>query len=151
MLKLKIPPPIYALSIGALMWLLSQYFPISHWISSPWNKIGLVLMLMAFSFELWSAFLFFRSRTTVNPMKPENSKTIVISGSYQFTRNPMYVGLLMVLLGYAIWLGAIAPFLLLPLFIVLITTQQIIPEEDMLEKNFGQEYLDYKTRVRRWL
>jgi protein-S-isoprenylcysteine O-methyltransferase Ste14 len=108
-------------------------------------------MVIAFSFEVWSALLFFRSQTTVNPMKPENSNKIVTSGTYRFTRNPMYVGLLMVLLGYAIWLGAITPFLLLPLFVVLITTQQIIPEEEMLERNFGQEYLDYKQRVRRWL
>jgi protein-S-isoprenylcysteine O-methyltransferase Ste14 len=63
----------------------------------------------------------------------------------------MYIGLLTVLSGYAIWLGAVTPFLLLPLFVVLITTQQIIPEEEMLEKNFGKEYLDYKAQVRRWL
>ncbi|MCK5918830.1 MAG: isoprenylcysteine carboxylmethyltransferase family protein [Cocleimonas sp.] len=151
MLKLRIPPPIYALIIGTLMWLLSQTVPLSHWIPSPWNKIGLVLIVIAFSFELWSALLFFRSHTTVNPMKPENSKKIVTTGTYQFSRNPMYVGLLTVLIGYAIWLGAITPFLLLPLFVLLITTQQIIPEEEMLEKNFGKEYLDYKLQVRRWL
>ncbi len=151
MLKLLIPPPVYALMIGALMWLLSQNAPLAHFISSPWNKIGLVFIVMAFSFELWSALLFFRSHTTVNPMKPDKSKTIVTTGTYQFTRNPMYLGLLTVLLGYAIWLGAMSPFLLLPLFVLLITTQQIIPEEEMLEKNFGKEYLDYKARVRRWI
>lgn len=151
MLKLKIPPPIYALSIGVLMWLLNQYAPIAHWISSPWNTIGLALMVIAFSFELWSALLFFRSHTTVNPLKPDNSKTIVTSGLYQFSRNPMYVGLLMVLFGYAMWLGSVSPFLLLPLFFAIITTMQIIPEEQALEKNFGKEYLSYKARVRRWL
>lgn len=84
-------------------------------------------------------------------MKPESSSKIVTSGLYRFSRNPMYVGLLVVLLGYAIWLGGITPFLMLPLFIFLITTQQIIPEEEILENKFGQEYLDYKMRVRRWL
>ena len=151
MFKLKIPPPVYALSIGLLMWLLDQYLPISHWISEPWNKIGLVLIVTALSFDLWSLFLFFRSKTTPNPMKPENSKSIVTGGLYKISRNPMYVGLLFVLLGYAIWLGSLSPFLLLPLFVLLITTQQIIPEEEMLEQKFGQEYLDYKMRVRRWL
>ncbi|MCK5809773.1 MAG: isoprenylcysteine carboxylmethyltransferase family protein [Cocleimonas sp.] len=151
MLKLRIPPPLYALMIGALMWLLNQHAPLVHWIPSPWNKMGLLLMVIAFSFELWSALLFFRSHTTVNPMKPEHSKKIVTTGTYQFTRNPMYLGLLTVLSGYAIWLGAITPFLLLPLFVLLITTQQIIPEEEMLEKNFGKTYLDYKEKVRRWL
>jgi protein-S-isoprenylcysteine O-methyltransferase Ste14 len=151
MLKLKIPPPIYAISIGMLMWLLNQYAPFTHWISSPWNVAGLVLMVIAFSFDLWSLLLFFRSHTTANPMKPESSSKIVTSGLYQCSRNPMYVGLLMILLGYAIWLGGLTPFLMLPLFIFLITTQQIIPEEETLQKKFGQEYLDYKARVRRWL
>jgi protein-S-isoprenylcysteine O-methyltransferase Ste14 len=151
MLKLLIPPPVYALIIGVSMWLLNQYAPISHWILAPWNKIGLVLIVIAFCFELWSTLLFFRSHTSINPMRPENSKKIVTTGIYQFTRNPMYIGLLTVLSGYAIWLGAVTPFLLLPLFVVLITTQQIIPEEEMLEKKFGKEYLDYKAKVRRWL
>ena len=151
MFKLKIPPPVYGVSIGVLMWLLNQYLPIAHWILSPWNQVGLALIAMALSFDLWSLFLFFRSKTTPNPMKPENSKHIVTTGLYKISRNPMYVGLLFVLLGYAIWLGSVTPFLLLPLFVLLITTQQIIPEEEMLEEKFGQEYLDYKMRVRRWL
>jgi len=151
MLKLKIPPPLYALSIGVFMWLLNQYMPITHWILPPWNTIGLVLMIIAFSFELWSALLFFRSHTTVNPLKPHKSKIIVTSGLYQFSRNPMYVSLLIMLFGYAMWLGALSPFLLLPFFFVIITLLQIIPEEQALEKNFGQQYLDYKARVRRWL
>jgi len=151
MFKLKIPPPVYGISIGILMWLLNQYLPISHWISSPWNIAGLVLVGIALSFDLWSLFLFFRSHTTPNPMKPENSQHIVTTGLYKISRNPMYVGLLFVLLGYAIWLGSITPFLLLPLFVLLITSQQIIPEEEILEKKFGQEYLDYKMRVKRWL
>jgi protein-S-isoprenylcysteine O-methyltransferase Ste14 len=108
-------------------------------------------MIIAFSFELWSALLFFRSHTTINPLKPDNSKIIVTSGLYQFSRNPMYVSLLIMLFGYALWLGSLSPFLLLPLFFGIITTMQIIPEEQALEKNFGQEYLDYKARVRRWL
>ena len=151
MFKLKIPPPIYAISLGILMWLLNQYVPVSHWISSPWNRAGLILIVIAFSFDLWSLLLFFRSKTTPNPMKPDNSNKIVTAGLYQFSRNPMYVGLLTALLGYAICLGGMTPFLLLPLFVFLITTQQIIPEEIALERKFGREYLEYKKTVRRWL
>lgn len=151
MFKLKIPPPVYALTLGILMWLLNQHFPIAHWIHPPWNNIGKVLIAIAVSFDLWSLFLFFRSHTTPNPMKPENANKLVISGLYKVSRNPMYVGLLVILLGYAIWLGSVTPFLLLPFFVLLITTQQIIPEEEVLEKKFGQEYLNYKAQVRRWL
>jgi len=150
-LQLKIPPPAYALSIGVLMWVINQYFPIAHWIVSPWNKIGIVVIVAAFSMDLSSLFLFIKKHTTPNPFKPENASHLVTSGLYKYTRNPMYVGLLTVLTGYAIWLGSITPFLLLPVFFWLITEMQIKPEEAILEEKFGDQYLDYKNSVRRWL
>ena len=84
-------------------------------------------------------------------MKPQNTSGIVTSGLYKISRNPMYVGLLTILIGYAVWLGSVTPFLLLPVFHFLITEMQIKPEERMLEQKFGEEYLDYKDRVRRWI
>ena len=150
-MKLLIPPPVYALIIGSIMWLLNRYFPITQLIDAPWNKIGIALIIVAGSFDVWSIFLFFKQRTTPNPMKPENTSNLVINGLYKITRNPMYVGLLTILTGYAIWLGSLAPFFVLPLFYFLITEMQIKPEEDVLEKKFGQEYLNYKNSVRRWL
>lgn len=151
MLQLKIPPPAYALMIGLLMWLLDRYFPIMHLIASPWNKGGILLILVAFTMDFSSLFLFFKKHTTPNPLHPENASKLVTNGLYRYTRNPMYVGLLIILTGYAIWLGSLSPFFLLPLFYWLITTQQILPEEKILERKFGQEYLDYKKRVKRWV
>lgn len=151
MLQLKIPPPAYALAIGLLMTLLNRYFPIATWITSPWNKVGIAVIVIAVSMDLSSLFQFLKKHTTPNPFKPKNTTSLVTNGLYRYSRNPMYVGLLTVLIGYAIWLGSITPFLLLPLFYWLITTQQIIPEENILKEKFGQEYLDYKKRVKRWL
>jgi protein-S-isoprenylcysteine O-methyltransferase Ste14 len=150
-LKLKIPPPAYALIIGFLMWSLNKYFPVVHFISSPWNKIGLVLIALAFTMDLSSLFLFFKKHTTPSPFTPDNASALVTTGLYKMTRNPMYVGLLIILAGYGVWLGSLMPFVLLPVFYGLITHMQIKPEEAILEKKFGQEYLDYKSRVRRWL
>ncbi len=150
-LQLKIPPPGYALIIGFLMWALNSYFPVAHWIVSPWNKIGLVLIVLAFTMDLSSLFLFFKKHTTPSPFTPDNASTLVTSGLYKYTRNPMYVGLIIILTGYAIWLGSVTPFLVLPLFYWLITNMQIKPEEVILEKKFGEEYRNYKSRVRRWL
>ena len=150
-LELKIPPPGYALIIGFLMWSLNHYFPVAHWIANPWNKAGLVLIVMAFSIDLSSLFLFFKKHTTPNPFRPENTTGLVTSGLYKYTRNPMYVGLLIILTGYTVWLGSVTPFFLLPLFFWLITNMQIKPEERILEEKFGQEYLDYKKLVRRWV
>ena len=150
-LELKIPPPIYALSIALLMWLLNKYIPITHFIESPWNRAGLVIIVAAGTLDLWSLFLFLKKHTTFNPMKPENTTGLVTKGLYQYTRNPMYVGLLIILSGYAVWLGSLTPFLVLPLFYWLITEMQIKPEERVLIKKFGEDYQAYKNSVRRWL
>ncbi len=150
-MKLLIPPPVYALMLGVLMWFLNDKVPIVHFIHAPWNKLGLALILMAVLFDVWSIFLFFKKHTTPNPMKPENTSDLVISGLYKVTRNPMYVGLQTILTGYAIWLGSLSPFFVLPLFYFIITEMQIKPEEAILEKKFGQDYLNYKNSVRRWL
>ena len=150
-MKLLIPPPVYALMIGFLMWFLNRNFPMTHFIDAPWNKIGIAIILIAASSDVWSIFLFFKKHTTANPMKPANTTGLVTKGLYKITRNPMYVGLLTILTGYAIWLGSLSPFFVLPLFYFLITEMQIKPEEEALEKKFGQEYLNYKNSVRRWL
>lgn len=150
-LELIIPPPGYALIIGFLMWLLNQYLPIASLIQSPWNRVGLVLIVLAFSMDFSSLYLFFKKHTTPSPFTPKKASTLVITGTYKYTRNPMYVGLLVVLTGYAVWLGSLSPFLLIPVFYWLITNIQIKAEERILEEKFGQEYLDYKSRVRRWL
>lgn len=150
-LQLKIPPPIYALMIAISMWLLNQYWPLFQLIESPWNKIGIGIMVAAATLDVWSLVLFFRKHTTLNPMKPKNTSGIVTSGLYRISRNPMYLGLLIILAGFAIWLGSFSPFLALPVFYWLITHMQIKPEERILEAAFGQQYLDFKHRVRRWL
>ena len=150
-LELKIPPPVYALSLAITMWLLNQYLPLLRFIESPWNNLGIAIIVMAIISDSSSLFLFFKKRTTVNPMKPSNTQGLVTTGLYKITRNPMYVGLLVILFGYGIWLGSLTPFLILPAFYWLITNMQIKPEERVLEEKFGQEYLDYKSKVKRWL
>ncbi len=150
-LELKIPPPIYALSIALLMWSLNKYIPIMHFIGPPWNNTGLGIIIIAGIFDLWSLFLFFKKHTTFNPMKPEATTGLVITGLYKISRNPMYVGMLIMLFGFAVWLGSVTPFLVLPLFYFVITAMQIKPEERFLFEKFGTEYQTYKDSVRRWL
>lgn len=151
MLKLKIPPPIYALSIALIMWFLSAYLPVATLFNPPWNNIGLALIVLAGLMDFTSLYLFFKKRTTPNPMKPEFTTGMVTSGMYKISRNPMYLGMLIMLFGFAIYLGQLTPFLVIPAFYFVITEMQIKPEEEILEKKFGKEYLDYKTKVRRWL
>lgn len=151
MLKLLIPPPAWLLFFGASMWAIDRNFPILEWVAEPWHKIGWVLIAAALLIDLTSLLTFFKKHTTPNPFRPRKTQTLVTTGTYSFTRNPMYLGMVIILTGWGIYLGSIAPFLLIPIFIWVLTVMQIIPEEEILEEKFGQEYKDYKARVRRWI
>ncbi|CAA6812458.1 MAG: Isoprenylcysteine carboxyl methyltransferase [uncultured Thiotrichaceae bacterium] len=151
MLKLLIPPPAWLLLFAASMWAIDRTFPLFEWLSEPWNKIGLVLIGSAFLIDLTSLMTFFKKHTTPNPFRPRKTQTIVTTGPYSFTRNPMYLGMVIILTGWGVYLGSVTPFVLIPPFVWIITVMQIIPEEDILEEKFGQEYLDYKVRVKRWI
>ena len=147
----KIFPPLIAAIIAACMWLLQRYLPVMELIPVEWKGVGLFFVAIALVIDLWSLFLFSRARTTFHPLKLDNTSALVTSGMYRLTRNPMYLGLLLLLTGVAIWLGGLTPFLMLPLFVWIITNHQIIHEERILEEKFEQHYLEYKQKVRRWL
>ncbi len=147
----KIFPPLIAVIVAACMWLLQRYLPVMELIPVEWKGVALLFIAIALVIDLWSLFLFFRARTTFHPLKLDNTSALVTSGMYRLTRNPMYLGLLLLLTGVAIWLGGLTPFLMLPLFVWIISNHQIIHEERILEEKFEQHYLEYKQKVRRWL
>lgn len=119
-------------------------FPIPSAIAFPVGAIGLSLDAIALVH-------FLRSRTTINPLKPESASALVTGGIYRFTRNPMYLGLATLLLAWAIYLGNLAALAGLPLFILYMNRFQIASEERALEARFGAEYIAYRARVRRWV
>lgn len=133
------------------MWLLDKYIPLYQWLEKPSNQLSLIFIGVAFTLDGWSLWLFFRAKTTFNPMNPSNTSHLVITGLYRISRNPMYLGLLLMLIGWALYLGSVSPLLVLPLFVWLLTKMQIEPEEEILIQKFGQEYKDYQRRVRRWI
>jgi protein-S-isoprenylcysteine O-methyltransferase Ste14 len=139
------------LMTAGLMWLFNQTIPLYHWLESPWNALGLIFIGVAVLLDVWSLWLFFLAKTTFNPMSPSNTSRLVTAGLYRISRNPMYLGLLLMLIGWALYLGSVSPLLLLPLFVWLLTKMQIEPEEIILIEKFGQEYQDYQQRVHRWI
>ena len=146
-----IPPPIAAAIIGAAMWLVSRITP-----SLPIEgrvRFALAAVFVGFGFcvAAMGMMAFRRARTTINPVKVEQASSIVTSGIYRRTRNPMYVGLSSLLLGWTVYLAA--PWAILgPVLFVLFTTKfQIVPEERALTSKFGAAYTDYRSQVRRWL
>ncbi len=150
-LELKIPPPVYFLLFAAGMWYLARYVPLVYLLQAPFTYTGLVLILCTFLLDLSSLWAFLQAHTTVNPLRPSHTHTLVTHGLYRYTRNPMYLGLLLMLIGWGLFLGALSPFLILPAFVWVITRLQILPEERILQAKFGITYRDYRARVPRWL
>jgi protein-S-isoprenylcysteine O-methyltransferase Ste14 len=151
LLELKIPPPAVALIFGILMWVLTATEP-SLALSLPWRTTAALMFLTAgFATSLAGLIEFRRAKTTVNPFTPEASAAIVTSGIYRFSRNPMYTGLLLALIGWAVWLDHLLAFTLLPFFVLYINRFQIQPEERALAAKFGAPFREYTRSVRRWL
>ena len=110
-----------------------------------------VLIIIGGTLLIRAVLRFMKARTTVNPHTPDRSSGLVTDGDYRFTRNPMYLGMLVILFGLLLCLPSITGGALVALFFVFITRFQILPEERMLEELFGEEYRAYKLRVRRWI
>jgi len=150
-LELKIPPPAVAVLIASAMWEISMVLPLLEVPALIRVATAVIVALAGFGFSIAGVISFRRARTTINPMKPETTSSLVCSGIYGVTRNPMYVGLLFVLVAWAVFLSS-AWALLGPLVFVLYMNRfQIAPEERVLSGMFGTDYTAYKARVRRWL
>jgi protein-S-isoprenylcysteine O-methyltransferase Ste14 len=149
-LELKVPPPVVGLLVAALMWGASSYPPIFSLAPTVRLALAGTLAAVGVSFDILGLLAFCRSRTTINPLRPAKAIVLVTGGIYRVTRNPMYVGLALLLTGWAAWLGSLWPFLGPVLFVAYITRFQILPEERILRGKFG-EFDAYAARVRRWL
>lgn len=150
-LELKIPPPLVALSLAAFIWQLSKTLPVS--LALPFDTFWLAIAVAGAGIgcDMAALVAFFRARTTINPLSPGNTRALVVSGIYRYSRNPMYLGLACLLTAWTFYLGQ---WLLLPLvavFVLYINRFQIQPEERILTALFGDEYRDWLRRVPRWI
>jgi len=150
-MKLLIPPPLLGLITGILIWSAAKFLAPLAFAFPGQKTIGVLLMLGGVLIEVIAVATFFRSKTSVNPMKPDAASKLVTTGLFGVTRNPMYLSLLGVLIGWSIFLGNLAALALPVLFVWYLTVFQIKPEEDALTQKFGDDYLDYCKRVRRWI
>lgn len=156
-LELKIPPPIVMLVFALLMWIAASWlsekpwpasdfgqFLLSSWLAAALAPVGLLVIAAA-------VLEFRRHRTTVNPRAPTQSSCIVTSGIYRFSRNPMYLGMELLLIAWGLWLGQPMTLLGAPAFAICITLLQVRPEERALAEKFGAPYLAYCRQTPRWL
>ena len=150
-LEHKVPPPVVGVLVAAGMCGLSLLGPQLSVPAVPKYAVVALLAAAGLAFDLTGLLAFRAARTTVNPLAPERASALVTGGVYRITRNPMYVGMALLLLAWAVYLAALLPFTGLVAFVAWITGYQIRPEERVLAGRFGEEYARYAARVRRWL
>jgi protein-S-isoprenylcysteine O-methyltransferase Ste14 len=150
-LELKVPPPVVALLLGVLMWLTPSLAGI---VDAPFAvrvALAVAFVLVGQVISVSGIVEFRRARTTINPIKVNATSSLVCSGIYRFTRNPMYVGLFLTLLGWGVYLSNPLSLLFLLVYVLYLTRFQIKPEERVLLRLFGEPYAVYMQRVRRWV
>lgn len=150
-LELKIPPVVLVILFAVAMWLLAQWVP-PLMLPLSWRLLFAgTFAISGIAIALAGVLAFRRANTTVDPRVPQQSSSLVIRGIYRCSRNPMYVGFLLLLTALGCYLMTAAAFALLPLFVWYMNRFQIAPEERHLLQKFGADYQAYCEKVRRWL
>ncbi len=140
---------MYFLLAVMVMVLLHKLMPGPIWLRAPWSFAGAVPAVLGLALGSSGALLFKSAGTTIRPF--QESRSLVVAGPFRISRNPMYLGMTLVLIGLAIFLGSISPWIAIPFFVLVIHRLFIPHEEAALADQFGAHYAQYRTRVRRWL
>lgn len=147
----RIPPGLVAIAGGLAIWAIARSVPASR-VPVPGSRLTAAVLLAAGAvLVLLGVASFLRARTTVDPLHPEKASTLVVTGIYRFTRNPMYLGLALMLLALTFRLSAWPGLIIVALFVAYMNRFQIRPEEEALEARFGEAARAYRRSVRRWL
>ncbi|MBI5107312.1 MAG: isoprenylcysteine carboxylmethyltransferase family protein [Rhodocyclales bacterium] len=149
--ELKVPPLALAFAFALAMWLAATQAPTLAVELPAHELIAALVASLGAGLVLVAGLGFRRAGTTVNPTRPQATTAVVDSGIYRLSRNPMYVGFLLMLAGWAVFLAHALPWLFLPAYVGYMNRFQIAPEERMLAAKFGYDYEAYRRSVRRWL
>jgi protein-S-isoprenylcysteine O-methyltransferase Ste14 len=150
-LELRIPPVVVVVLLGSMMAAASSLLPALGFTLPGGLFLAAGLALAGVGVAMLGVVSFRRAGTTVNPLKPAAASALVVSGIYRWTRNPMYLGMLFVLLGWGVFLAHVGALGLATAFITLMNRLQIGPEERILAASFGTAFTAYQSKVRRWL
>ena len=148
-MKTKIPPPILALIMIAIIYLSS--FIVETFTFSYQTVLSVLVVVVGLGSALPSFRLFAKNKTTISPFTPSETTALVTAGMYRYSRNPMYLGLVLLNIAATIFFGTWFGIIIAATFIFLLNLLQIIPEEEALQDIFGEEYIEYKKKVRRWI
>lgn len=150
-LALKVPPVAQVIITAAAMYGVSKMVPALTFSLNGSTALAVGLGVMGLSLGVMGVTQFRIAQTTPNPQALEKVSSLVTSGIYRYSRNPMYLGLVLILLGWAFYLSHFLAFVSLPVFILYMTRFQIQPEEQMMARKFGKTYQAYLNKVRRWI
>ena len=150
-LETRIPAPFIAIAAGGMMKWYASTAPIAIDASPMLAEVGIRIAQLSAVIALLAFASFCIARTTINPLDPSRASALVTGGIFRITRNPMYLSLLLLLVAYAVRLGSWVEWIGPVLFVAYVTRFQIVPEERILAVKFGEQFLVYKSRTRRWI
>jgi len=146
---MKIYPLVYFLAAAGVMAGLHFYYPVLQWVEPPLSYIGCALFALGVIAVVMTKRRFDAVGTTIKPFA--ESSALLTDGLYRYSRNPIYVCMLIGLIGVFIAFGSLSPVIVIPVFFWIINSRIIAVEESMLEDAFGDDYRNFKSSVRRWL
>ena len=145
----RIPPPIVTLICGLLIYYSKSFF--NQFFNFSNNGISLFLLILGLIVFISAVRSFRKQKTTVNPLKPKQASSLVTSGIFRFSRNPMYLGMLIILLSISFKFNLLGGMIISLLFFIFITKFQILPEEEAMNELFGDKFTQYSNTTRRWI
>jgi protein-S-isoprenylcysteine O-methyltransferase Ste14 len=148
-MKKHVLPPTYLFFSITLMVLLHFLVPVSIFAVYPWNLLGVLPLITGITLNLKADTAFKKEQTTVKPF--EKSSALITTGVFRVSRHPMYLGMILILLGIAILMGSLTPLIVIAIFTILIELVFVRTEEKMLEEQFGSSWYAYKNKVRKWI
>lgn len=150
-LELTVPPALVFIFAGLIMWIVDLWIPRIHSDQTLRLSVSLFFILVGGALGIAGILQFRRAQTTIHPMAPAETSRLVTSGVYRISRNPMYLGLLFVLIGWGCYLMNPVSLIVAFGFVAYMNRFQIKPEEKVLTLKFGLEYQQYKSSVSRWI
>ena len=148
-LELKVPPPVATLALAGLMWIAARPLPLLG--VPPARGAALGVAAVAVALFAVATLQFVARRTSINPLRPASASSLLTTGVYRLSRNPIYLADALLLVAWALWLGDASAWLAPPAFVAWMTRFQVVPEERALAERFGDAYERYRKRVRRWV
>ncbi len=150
-LELKIIPPLVTAIFALLMWSVTKITPEYAIFGQYKTTLAIIILSLGIFIMLVAAAFILKAKTTINPMRPDKSSSLVTSGLYKFSRNPIYLADFIILIAFGVYLSNIFSFIIMIGFIFYMNKFQVKPEERFLEEKFGTDYLTFKAQVRRWI